>query len=321
MKMHTMSRFYPLLLMGILILLVVCPGPAAAINVVGAKYMGTVNAGDTVTHTITISTTATDSPMDIAIDVLGFGQTADQSYSSLSPADDTSPYSARKYITLDTGSFHLNPGETKKITATIVIPKDAGNGGRYAMISLHNAPFMSGTTAYVTAISIPVMITIANSQLQPTGTITEIKASEPVTGKPLHIITVLKNTGNILYYSTKNTVTVSDSGGNPIATASTDPSVFAIIPTFTVNYDLSLDKSLDPGTYNVKSEVSLENGFLIDSKTSPVEVKSPMLAPTQAAPTGGDFGSSPASPPGLPTAILSLGLMIVIFGCWKRRNF
>lgn len=317
--MYTMNRFYPLFLQGILLLMVVCPGPASAINVVGAKYMGTVNAGDTVTHTITVSTTATDAPMDIAIDVLGFGQTADQSYSSLSPADDTSPYSARNFITLDTGSFHLNPGESKKITATIVIPKDVGDGGRYAMISLHNAPAMSGTTAYVTAISVPVMITIANSNFQKTGTISAIKASEPVIGKPLHILTSLKNTGNVLYYSTRNTVTVSDSGGNVTATSSTDPSVFAIIPTNTVTYDVSLGKSLSPGTYSVKSEVSLENGALLDSATSQVEVKSPSLAPTQVTVTGGEYGSAPA-PVTITTILLALGMMVVIFGTWKRKN-
>jgi len=164
--MYTMNHVYPLLLMGMLIVLVICPGPASAINVVGAKYMETVNAGDTATHIITVSTKPTDPPMDIVVDVWGFGQTEGKSYSSLSAADDSSPYSARKFITLDARSFHLDSGESKKITATIVIPNDVGDGGRYAIISLHNAPSGDGTTAYVTAIAVPVMITFANSNLQ-----------------------------------------------------------------------------------------------------------------------------------------------------------
>lgn len=277
--MHTINRYYPVLLMGIMIILVICPGPVSAINVVGAKYMETVKAGDTATHVITVSTQATDPPMDIVVDVLGFGQTETMSYSSLSAADDTSPYSARKFITLDTASFHLEPGDTKKITATIIIPNDVGDGGRYAIISLHNAPSGSGTTAYVTAVAVPVMITIANSNLQQKGVITDIKTGEIVTGQPLRITTSLKNTGNVHYYETKNTVTVSDSSGNVLGTVSTVPSVYAIIPSYTVNYVVTLDKALSPGTYSVKSEVSLGDGTVLDTKTATFDVKSNYVAP------------------------------------------
>jgi len=316
--MHINNRFSPLLLMSILILLVICSVPASAINVDGAKYMKTVNAGDTVTHTITVSTKSTDPSMDIIVDVWGFGQTSSKSYSSLSPADDTSPYSARKFITLDTQSFHLNPGESKTITATMVIPKDVGNGGRYAIISVHNTPAADGTTAYITAISIPVMITIAKSTLRETGTITGIKAGEIVDGQPLHITTSFENTGNIHYYSTKNNVTVSDSAGNVLSTAGTTPSIYAIIPSYTVDYDVTLDKSLSPGTYNVKSEISLEDGTLLDSKTSAVEVKSPSLAaPTEETLTGGQTTRTPLP---VTTVLLSLCLVVVISGIGKRRK-
>jgi hypothetical protein len=316
--MHNMNRFYPYFLMVVLIILVICPGPASAIDVVGAKYMETVNAGSTVTHTITVATKAADPPMDIVVDVLGFGQTEGKSYSSLSAADDTSPYSARKFITLDTGSFHLNPGESKKITATIVIPNDVGDGGRYAMISLHNAPSGDGATAYVTAIAVPVMITIANSDIQRKGTITDIKTGELVTGKPIRITTSLKNTGNIHYYQTKNTVTVSDSGGNILGTAITEPSVFAIIPSYTVNYDVTLDTSLAPGTYGVKSAMSLNDGTLLDEKTSSFEVNSTYLPTPQVTQAVGQYGGTVAL--NITTVLLSLGLMVVIFGMWKRRN-
>jgi hypothetical protein len=303
---------------GILIILFICPGPASAIDVVGAKYMGMVNAGDTVTHTITVATKATDPPMDIVIDVLGFGQTEGKSYSSLSAADDTSPYSARKFITLDTGSFHLNPGDSKKITATIVIPKDVGDGGRYAMISIHNAPSGDGATAFVTAIAVPVMITIANSDIQRKGTITDIKTGELVTGKPVRITTSLKNTGNIQYYQTKNTVTVSDSVGNILGTASTDPSVFAIIPTYTVNYDVTLDTSLAPGSYGVKSEMSLNDGTLLDAKTSVFEVNRTSLPTPQVTNPGGQPFET-QSPLDVTMVVLAVGLMVVIFGIWKKE--
>ena len=174
--MNTTNQFYPLLLTGVLIILVICPGPASAISVVGAKYVGTVSPGDTVTHTMTVSIMPTDPPMDIVVAVRGSGPTGSEHFSLPSAAEDTNPYSARKFITLDTGSFHLNPGESKEIMATIVIPEDAGDGVRYAVISFHNAPTGDESTAYVTEISIPFMITI-NHQALHAGT-------AAVSGKP-----------------------------------------------------------------------------------------------------------------------------------------
>lgn len=90
--MSDMNRGYPLLMMGLMILLLISQSPASAISVTGAKYMGNAGAGDTVTHVITVSTTATDPSMDIVIDTWGFGQTRSKSYSPLSAAEDTSPY-------------------------------------------------------------------------------------------------------------------------------------------------------------------------------------------------------------------------------------
>ena len=318
--MYTINRFFPLILIGLLLFLVLCPGPATAINVVGSKYMETVHEGETVTHMITVNTKATDPPMDIIVEVMGFGQTEGKSYSALSAAEDTSPYSAREFITLDTGSFHLNPGESRTITATMVIPKDVGDGGRYAIISLRNAPAGDGTTAYVTAISIPVMITIAGSSLQETGTITDIKAGGSVAGQPLHIITSFKNTGNVHYYKTTNAVTVSDSGGNVLGTASTEPSIFAIIPPYTVVYDATLDNSLSPGTYSVKSELIAQDGTRLDVKTAEVEVRSIVLAaPTQGSENNGQPLGQKSPVPGT-TVLLALGLIVMVSATWMRRN-
>jgi hypothetical protein len=319
--MHNTNRFFLLLLMGFLAFLVIFPGPASAINVVGAKYMETVSAGDTVTHTITISTKATDPPMDIVVDVRGFGQTKSKSYSSLSAQDDTSPYSARKFIALDNGSFHLNPGESRVITATIALPKNIGEGGRYAIISLHNAPSAGGTTAYITAISIPVIITIAKSTIRENGSISGIRVGEIVSGQPVRITTSLENTGNIHYYQTKNTVTLSDSGGNLLGTADTEPSTYAIIPTCTVDYAVTLDKSLAPGTYGVKSEVRLGDGTLLDSKTTSFLVNGSSLAPPQVSstPQVPGPGGQPVLAPDPATVLLSLAIMGIIGGAGRRR--
>ena len=272
-----------LLMVGVLILCVLSISPVSGIKVLGSKYMSSISPGDTVVHTMTVSSAPDDSPMDMQVDVWGFGQTLQKSYTTLPPSADTSPYSARGFITLSSPSFHLNPGESKEITANIAIPTNAGNGGRYALITIHNAPLGNGSTAIVTAISVPVMITIAKSNLLQTGTIADVTVGDVVPGQPIRFTTSLKNTGNIHYYETKNIVNITDSAGKEMAGAATDPSPYAIIPSFTVKYELNLDTPLPPGTYTATSKVSLLDGTVLDTKPASFEVPANYIPPLQAA--------------------------------------
>ena len=58
-----------------IVFLILCPLPAAAIKVSGSMYTGSIATGSTGIHTMTISTNPNDPPMDLIVDVLGFGQT------------------------------------------------------------------------------------------------------------------------------------------------------------------------------------------------------------------------------------------------------
>lgn len=280
MKVTFSLRLVSLIVAGLIAVLILCPAPVtASMTVVGSKYMGDISPGTTVTHTMTISSKLGDAPMDLSIAVMGFGTSPGQSYIALSPVDDKSPYSARNFITLDTQSIHLNGGESKTVKATIAMPKDVGDGGRYAMIQLKTMATGDGSTMYVTAISVPVMITIAKSAITQKGTITDVHVGEIVAGQPFHIVTALQNTGNYHYYSTKNTVSITDSGGNVIGTAISAPSNSVIIPTYTANFDIPFNKSLALGSYTIKSQVSLEDGTVLDTKTIPYEIKTKYIAP------------------------------------------
>jgi hypothetical protein len=266
---------------GLMILCVICVAPVSGIRVTGTKYMNSLSPGDIVFHNMTVSIGANDTPMDMMVDVWGFGQTLQKSYSSIKPADDTSPYSARSLITLSSPSFHLNPGESKEITATIAVPNNVGDGGRYALISIHNAPVGNGTMAIVTSVSVPVLITIARSNLLQTGKIDDLTVGDIVPGQPIRFTTSFKNTGNVHYYSTKNIVNVTDSAGKEVAGVATEPSGFAIIPTYTVNYDASLGTDLPPGTYTATSKVSLQDGTVLDTKTTSFVIQANYIPPLE----------------------------------------
>jgi hypothetical protein len=68
-----------------------------------------------------------------------------------------------------------------------------------------------------------------------------------------------------------------------MAGAATDPSPYAIIPSFTVKYELNLDTPLPPGTYTAISKVSLGDGTVLDTKTTSFEVPANYIPPIQAA--------------------------------------
>ncbi len=283
MKPRYANRLAICMVIAVLACLIVLPVPVAALKVVGSIYKGTVSPGQTVIFPITISTSGSEPPMDMLADVMGFGQSPDKSYTALAPVSDTSPYSARSYISIDNRSFHLDPGTSKTITATISVPANVGPGGRYAIISIHSQPKGSGSALVVAAINIPVMMTIDSPGLTQTGMITDLKTGDIVAGQPLAIITSFKNTGNIHYANTVNDVQVTDSSGKNIARLSTDPTIFSIIPGNTVDYVVNLNAALSPGTYTMISNISLKDGPLLNSKTSSFEVKSSYIAPPQEA--------------------------------------
>jgi hypothetical protein len=96
------------------------------------------------------------------------------------------------------------------------------------------------------------------------------------------IQTTIQNTGNHHFYSAFVNVTVTDSAGNVVATESTKPSVWALIPGNEMTLMTPISTALAPGTYTVMSEAKIVEGMaLLDSKTASFTV----VEPGAAAPT------------------------------------
>ena len=102
-------------------------------------------------------------PMDVSLEVGGLGTTRDGRPKLIPGGDDSSPYSARQFITLDKTTLTLDPNKPQTVTATIKIPGDVGAGGRYAMIHIYTAA-KGGTVALVTAVDVPVVLTITRDR-------------------------------------------------------------------------------------------------------------------------------------------------------------
>lgn len=308
------SRAKPCTAVLAIVLLGVLAVPAvSALHVEGVKILIDVQPGRTYTYPMSVSIDPGEPAADIAVEVLGFGQSADGTYLGLPPAGDTGPYSARPFVSVDAPGIRLEPGGGRSFNATIRVPPDAGAGGRYATIYIHpGATAVSGSGAGIaTAVLVPVMLTLQGSPLNETGTITDIRAGEPVEGQPARVLVSLKNTGNHHYYGATVSVTVMDPEGKPVAAGSTRPSVWAVIPGYAMTLEVPLSPAIATGTHPVKAEARInEGGPLLDSKTVTIPIRGAAAAPPV---------SSPTKSPG-PGAALTAGFISAAILLWSVRS-
>jgi len=280
--MHYTTKRVLSFIAGFLIILTLITVPCAAVKVEGAKIMLDVKPGTNYIFPMAVSTKPDDPPSEYAIEVYGFGQSAEGgSYIPLPSGDDPGAYSARSFVTVESPSIHIEPGQRKEFNATIKVPQDVGEGGRYATIHIHPAaPSAGGQTGFATAILVPVMLTVQNTNLVETGTITEIAVGDIVAGKPITVSTTLKNTGNHHYYGVINQVNVTDAAGKTLGTTKSDPAANAVIPSQSVRFNALLSNPLNAGEYTIKSEMVLA-GSALDSKTTRITVKEAYIPPFQ----------------------------------------
>jgi hypothetical protein len=275
----------------VIFLLILWITPAAAIGVMGAKYMGSISPGGTDTYVVTINVGPDEAATSVMVGVTGFGQTPNGVYTPLDPANDVSPYSARSFITLDNTTIHLEPGTSQSVKATITLPQNVGPGGRYAIIYIHSLP--SAGISLATAVVVPVFITVAGTTPTETGSILQVDTGTISIGQPITITTTFKNTGNYHYYSASNEVTVTDANGVIVANATTASMLYAIIPGNTVKFVTQPDaKNLQAGTYTADSRVVLDNGKVLDEKNTTFTIKTNYVPPA----TESNITLSPGSP-------------------------
>lgn len=244
---------------------------APAINVQsGAILIADILAGQTYVHSIVINNPS-DKPLDLQIAAGGLGQTTDGSNIAVPPDEDTSPYSALDYIDqIDKQTLHLEPGSTETVKATIQVPQNSSPGTRYAMVHISSLPSGDGQVGVIVGVDVPIVLTVPGSNAQLTGEITGLSVPETNSGQPLIIHTTFNNTGNY-HFKTKNRITVTNDNGQKVGEAVTALTSSSIIPTFSRLFKATplLNESLQgppPGTYNVNSEVLLDDGTVLDSK-------------------------------------------------------
>jgi hypothetical protein len=235
-----------------------------------------VKAGETIEHTFTVQSSPTDPELEMIVEAAGFGQALDGSYQALPPGEDTSPRSAREFITgIDKPSFILNPGPSgaQQVTARIKVPQNITAGGYYAIIYVHSQPAGEGQVGIVLAANIPVVLNVGSAGQTATGEILEVTTGKVEAGKPIEVATVFKNTGNY-HYKARNRIIISDGAGNQVAEASVPLTAASIIPGYGYRFEASLiiSEGLEEGEYQVNSEVIGEDGAIKDTHETTLEI-------------------------------------------------
>jgi len=280
------------------------------LSVDGALVNITLSPGQSYVHTMQISSGSTY-PMDMQVEARGFGQTLDGSNIELTSQEDSSIYSARSFISnIDKTSFHLEPGASQEVKATIVIPNGTTPGTRYAIIYVYSQPSGNDRIAMVVAADIPVIVSIPGLEPGKTGDITDLGVSQIQSGKPVEVLTTFKNTGNY-YYKVKGQVTVTDASGNNAYQTNIPLTASSILPTFsrTIHTVISSSdpaKIIKAGTYQVETTITLDDGTVLDTqKTSfnlekdfqPVSVSTQAPTSTQSSQPIITSVPSPPTPP------------------------
>ncbi len=273
----------PLLVAVALMSLLTLAAPPASANpgltVAGAILLADVSPGDRLTHKMTVSIGAADPATDIQVRVMGVSQSPNGNYELLEAPEDTGPYSARQFITVDKGSFHLEPGVPQDLTATIQVPQDIGAGGRYAIINIQTGP-SGGQVGIITAVNVSVALTIKGSQLTHTGKITGLSAGDVASGKPVDILTGFQSTGNH-HFRVKGEVTVRNAQGQSLDTIAIPLTSSSVLPGMSRELKAAFipEGELAPGSYAISSRVMLEDGSLLDEASSTFQVKTAYMPP------------------------------------------
>lgn len=273
---HTRTRI-PLIILLLLIAGMVTVTPVMALKVDGARIALDVKPGQTVTSPIGVSIKADETEGDFVVEVLGFGQAvSDGTYTGLAAAADTSLYSARPFITIDKPTVHLKPGAQADVNATIRVPVDAKDGGRYAIILVHPATTATGQqTAFATAVAIPVLLTIKGGTATETGEISVVEFSKVEIAQPFTVTSTVKNTGNYHYYGVVSNVSVVDATGKEVANVKTTPMSRAIVPDQMVKIPAQIAPGLHEAMYTLTVRMETQDGTLLSTQTKSLQVGNP----------------------------------------------
>jgi len=284
----------------------------------------TAKPGATTTAQLTVRSAAN---LSVTIKTQGLGQALDGSFTALAPDKDTGAFSARSMITASPESLTVKPGDTIKLNVNIAVPANAGDGTRYAILTITGmppAPAGSSNVGFGVELGVSTIVQIANTPQHKTGTIDGIDIGKALPGQPLPVTVSFKNSGDTHYGAVPDelvtSATMQDASGAQLASATVNGSQLSLIPGFTRAMPLSMTPSkplVDGTSYHIEVGVGLKDGTIFDRKAMDFTwsggaalsaTTAPISTPPASAPT-------PTSDTGLiiAAAVASAGVVALLF--------
>jgi hypothetical protein len=241
---------------------------AGGLTVLGGKIETTVQSGRDYSYSMQVQNTSSD-PMDLVIEIEGYGTGGKSPFLVLDPEEDISQYSARECLSVSPADFQLGVGESRVVTVSVRIPEVSEAAGKYAIVYIHTVPKV-GSVATISGIAARVLLTIEGLGA---NHFTEINSVDIVEGNVLQAQVELTNTGNHHY---KPHIQGTLRKGDIILAQASVDDIWPLIPHFSRQFELIFAPSgtLPAGPYNVDIEVMDESASSVARETSVINLES-----------------------------------------------
>ena len=265
---------------------------AASVTVSPSLIIESVTSGSSSNYTITVTN---GFALDLEVD--GLGQTVAGATYGVLPADDTSAYTARPWVSIDKN--HLDPG-TSNLTVRVNVPAGTNPGEKYAAIYMHSQGSTQGGATIISGVLIPLIFTVNQTSFitNISGQMTDLQVPTAYRGRAIDILTYFNNNGNCRITGATNNVTIRDSS-QTVKWQNLSPITPSVIPSYPRIIDVKYNVGLNSGSYSVTSIITLASGAVY-SRSLNFNVLDP--PPIPAAPTLTSPGNGTAPGPVIDTA-------------------
>ena len=217
-----------------------------------------ISSGSSKTYIITVNSNSV-----IDMEVGGLGELPSGVMIEVPEQNDTSPFTARPWVSLNQNQ--LEPGDNQTFSITVNVPPGTTPGEYYASVLLQTEADGSDITS---SILIPITLTVDNSSFTPdlAGQIADLSVPAVDQGEPVNFLITLSDTGNCPLSNANADVNVKDMFQNVIWQSNISLSGPPMLPYYPRLIDVVYSTGLNVGSYTITSDFTLPNGTL-DSKT------------------------------------------------------
>ena len=286
------------------------------LTVVPSIISAVLKPGDTNTTELTLHAGVA---LDVHIAADGLGQGPDGGFEPLTPDKDTSPYTARPMITFDPQSFLLPANAERKVTVKVAIPRDVGDGARYAILKVTGIPATGSENVGIgVELGVTTLVTLASTTQTHKGSIAGLAVDQSTPGQ-IGVTGTVMNGGNSHFGAAPDQVYTLATlhradGGGVVASDRTTLTGNSTVPTFGRSFTVPLKPAhaLADGRYHLEVEAGLQDGTVLDRAALDFDLAGGAVLGATGVPSQGPPATPGASSDGL-TLILS-GVLVGVLG-------